>query len=141
MKKSAILLIALFVQFLVVFGQELPVSWQFKAVPVSDDETELQFTAKIKDGWHLFSQYHHSIELPTVFTFKESDSYARIGKVSEPKCIISYDPVFQDTSKYFEKFVTFKQRIKVKSADAFQVKGNGHRLSVTRLPCNGLYAA
>ena len=124
MKKSAILLIALFVQFMVVFGQELPVSWQFKAVPVSDDETELQFTAKIKDGWHLFSQYHHSIELPTVFTFKESDSYARIGKVSEPKCIISYDPVFQDTSKYFEKFVTFKQRIKVKSADAFQVKGN-----------------
>ncbi|MBP5710389.1 MAG: thioredoxin family protein [Bacteroidales bacterium] len=124
MKKSVILLIALLSQFFAVIGQELPVTWQFKAVAISDEETELRFTATIKEGWHLFSQYHHSIELPTVFTFKESEAYSRIGKVTEPKCIVSYDPVFQDTSKYFEKFVTFKQKIKVKSAEAFQVKGN-----------------
>ena len=124
MKKSVILLIALLSQFFAVIGQELTVTWQFKAVAISDEETELRFTATIKEGWHLFSQYHHSIELPTVFTFKESEAYSRIGKVTEPKCIVSYDPVFQDTSKYFEKFVTFKQKIKVKSAEAFQVKGN-----------------
>ena len=47
MKKSVILLIALLSQFFAVIGQELPVTWQFKAVAISDEETELRSLKKI----------------------------------------------------------------------------------------------
>ncbi|MCQ2286420.1 MAG: LptF/LptG family permease [Bacteroidales bacterium] len=124
MKKIISLCISLLFALSFAFAQEMPVSWQFKTTEIADDVVELQFVAQIKEGWHLFSQYHHSIELPTVFTFNQSADYSRVGKVFEPKCIESYDPIFQDTSRFFEKKVTFKQKIKVKSTEDFQIKGN-----------------
>lgn len=114
---------ALFLITSVGMAQETPVKWSFKSVPLSDHEVELQFSATIQEHWHLFSQYHHSIELPTVFEFTPDAHYSLVGKVIEPTPIESYDPLFGDTSKYFEKTVTFRQKIRIKEAGDFTLKG------------------
>ena len=33
-----------------------PVSWQFSQTKISENKVELQFTASIDEGWHLYSQ-------------------------------------------------------------------------------------
>jgi len=46
-----------------------------------------------------------------------------LGKVWEPKAKVFYDPVFEDTSLYFDKNVTFKQKIQIFTNEPFDVKG------------------
>lgn len=107
-----------------IFGQENPVSWNFKTVKVNDSIAELQFQASIKENWHLYAQSHNNgMEMPLEFTFTDSKSYKRIGKVNEPKPIVHHDPVFDDTSRYFVKSVTFKQKIQVRQNEDFVIKG------------------
>jgi thiol:disulfide interchange protein DsbD len=104
-------------------GMENPVKWEFKTEKINDSVAELQFIAIIKDKWHLYSQSHKGIEIPLSFDFKTSPNYKRIGKVWEPKAKVSYDPVFEDTSLYFDKKVTFKQKIQVFTNEPFDLKG------------------
>ena len=122
MKRFFFFVVLLFITSISI-AQETPVKWAFKSVPLSDDEVELRFSATIQEHWHLFSQYHHSIELPTVFEFTPDAHYAMVGKVIEPTPVESYDPLFGDTSKYFERSVTFRQKIRIKEAGDFVVKG------------------
>ncbi|MDR1113370.1 MAG: thioredoxin family protein [Bacteroidales bacterium] len=105
-------------------AQEDVVKWKFATVKVNDSVAELQFAATIEPKWHLYAQSHNNgMENPIVFTFTESAAYKKIGKVVEPKPVIHYDPDFQDTSHYFVKQVTFKQKIKVLTDQPFEVKG------------------
>ena len=104
-------------------GMENPVKWDFKTEKVNDSIAELQFIATIKDKWHLYSQYHTGMEIPLSFDFTSSQHYKRIGKVWEPKAKVFYDPVFDDTSHYFDKRVTFKQKIQVFADEPFNLKG------------------
>lgn len=107
-----------------IFAQENPVSWNFKTVKVNDSIAELQFQASIKENWHLYAQSHNNgMEMPLEFTFTDSKSYKRIGKVNEPKPIVHHDPVFDDTSRYFVKSVTFKQKIQIRQNEDFVIKG------------------
>ncbi|MEG1555235.1 MAG: thioredoxin family protein [Bacteroidales bacterium] len=109
---------------LVAYAQESPVDWEFKTVKVNDSIAELQFIAKIKPNWHLYAQTHNNgMEQPIVFTFNSATDYSREGGVWEPKPISHYDPMFKDTSLYFVKKVTFKQKIKVHNPQPFTLKG------------------
>ncbi|MDX9892633.1 MAG: cytochrome c biogenesis protein CcdA [Bacteroidales bacterium] len=104
-------------------AQVNPVSWEFKTVKINDSIAELQFIAKIENKWHMYAQQHQGMEIPLSFEFKNSSDFKLIGKVAEPKPIVSYDPVFGDTSKYYTKSVTLKQRILVKNNKPFELKG------------------
>ena len=104
-------------------AQDLPVNWNFNVKKLNDSIAELQFNAKIKEKWHLFALVHKGMEMPLVIEFKPSPQYQLVGKINEPKPIVSYDPVFKDTSKYHEKTAQFKQRIKVKTNTPFELKG------------------
>ena len=107
-----------------LWAQETPVTWNFKTVKVNDSVAELQFQAAIQENWHLYSQSHNNgMEMPIEFSFTADKSYKRIGKVTEPKPILHYDPMFNDTSKYFVKSVTFKQKVKVLQNEPFAIKG------------------
>ncbi|MCL2435174.1 MAG: thioredoxin family protein [Lentimicrobiaceae bacterium] len=126
MKKNLLLSLFIFTSFFQLFSQnelETPVKWEFKTEKVNDSVAELQFIATIKDKWHLYSQHHTGMEIPLSFEFKTSPYYKRLGKVWEPTAKVFYDPVFQDTSLYFDKKVTFKQKIQVFSNEPFEVKG------------------
>lgn len=104
-------------------AQESPITWEFKTVKQNDSIAELQFVAKIKDKWHLYAQSHTGMEMPLVFTFKNNGNFKLIGKVEEPKPKVSYDPVFKDTSKYYTKSVTFRQKVLIKNGTPFELKG------------------
>jgi thiol:disulfide interchange protein DsbD len=127
MKKNLLLLtLFILVSTVNVFsqtGMENPVKWDFKTEKINDSVAELQFNAIIKDKWHLYSQIHKGMEIPLSFEFKASPNYKRLGKVWEPKPKVYYDPVFEDTSLYFDKQVTFKQQIQVFANEPFDLKG------------------
>jgi len=112
------------VTFSSLVAQENPVTWEYKTVKINDSVAELQFLATIKEKWHLYAQCHEGMELPIDFEFAPSPDYQLIGKVWEPKPKVQYDPVFKDTSKYFVKAVTFKQKVRIKTIHPFVVKGN-----------------
>ncbi|MCL2042455.1 MAG: thioredoxin family protein [Bacteroidales bacterium] len=93
---------------------ETPVKWEFSSNFVSDDEVELSVTATVDEGWHLYSQ---AIEegkgpLPLRFEFAgDSTQYQRTGEVSEPTPKQEWDDIFEMDIFYFEKEVTFTQKI------------------------------
>lgn len=98
------------------------VSWTFKTVKVNDSIAELQYTATIQPGWHLYAQTHNNgIENPLIFNFNKDKKYSRVGKVVEPKPTEETDDF--GTSRYFTKSVTFKQKVKVLDNQPFTVTG------------------
>ncbi|MEZ4963071.1 MAG: protein-disulfide reductase DsbD family protein [Saprospiraceae bacterium] len=100
------------------FGQILnPVSWTFSSKQINDSEFDLIFTAKIDDGWTIYSQFLSGDEgpLPTAFTFEKGGHFAKTGKTEESpenrKTI--HDEVFDmEVTKFYHK-ATFTQRVKV----------------------------
>ena len=108
-----------------LWAQQLdPAKWTYTVKEVSDTEAELLFTAKIEEGWHLYSQYTDpNGPLPLVFEFDKSNDYQLVGKVQEPKPHKEMDPLFGCEVSSFSGTVTFRQKVKKLSANDFNVKG------------------
>ena len=124
MKKFATILLAVLMSAIVWAQQLDPVKWNFSVREISADEAELVFTAKLDDGWHLYSQYTDpNGPIAIEFTFAESDDYQRVGKVSEPKPHEELDNIFNCVVKSFSGTATFRQKIKRLSYKDFNVKG------------------
>lgn len=89
------------------------VSWDFSFNPKTN---QIEMTAKIQDGWHLYSQFIENTvgPVPTTFTFKSSNDFQLIGAVAEPKPIQKYDETFEATLDFFESKVVFVQQVKAK---------------------------
>ncbi len=118
-------LIVIFAAFLLgnlaLNAQVDPVKWTFKTVKINDSIAELQFRADIQPNWHFYAQSTKGIEQPATFTFTPDAKYKRIGKVTEPTPQELTDEF--GTAKFYNKQVTFKQRVKVLSNEPFTVKG------------------
>ncbi len=101
-----------------------PAKWTYSVKETSATEAELVFTAKIDDGWHLYSQYTDPAgPLPIVFDFTKSADYELVGKVQEPKPHEELDPLFDCVVKSFSGTVVFRQKVKRLSDKDFTVKG------------------
>jgi len=106
-----------------------PVIWNFSKKQISENQIELQFTANIEENWHLYSQFtgqylNDDGPVPTSFIFTESDSYIRKDSVIEEPPIEEYDPIWDETLKYYEGEVTFRQIIEVLTNDPFKIEGD-----------------
>ncbi len=126
MKIQTILLFLLLFSFH-SFGQS-KIQWEYA---YDSEGNSLNFTAKIANGWHLYSQ-HISNEIgpvPTSFFFENKGNYKLIGEVNEPKPIQKYDETFEAMLDFFEGKVLFQQRIAAKKETI--VSG-----SVTYMLCN-----
>ena len=110
-----------------------PVGWKTEVKQLENGTFELQMTAAIEEGWHLYSQSLPSDDGPiaTEFTFKESSDFEKIGKVKEPKAKTEFDPNFDMDLNYFEKKVTFTQKIK-----SLNVKGFSANAEVYFMVCD-----
>jgi len=125
------LLVIIFFLFVGVFTNAQiidPVIWEFSQSTISDSEVELQFKASIEKHWHLYSQftgqyYNDEGPIPTSFVFKESDFFIKKDSVIEELPIEDYDPIWEETLKYYEEAVTFRQRIKLLTKDPFNITG------------------
>lgn len=99
-----------------------PVKWSVSYKRLSDTEGEISIKADIQSGWHLYSQKTDPVFIPLVFSFKKNDCYVKSGKTVEPAPHKDYyDDLMQGQARYFEKEVTFRQKIQLLSQDDFEV--------------------
>lgn len=100
-----------------------PVKWTTSVVKISDTEYELVATAAIDGKWHLYSQnVPEDGPIPTNFIFEGNSNYLKKGNTKEEGGHEIDDKVFNMRIKYFSGKVAFKQRIKLKTNKAFEVK-------------------
>ncbi len=92
-----------------------PVTWSFSQNKISETEYDLLFTAKIDEGWHLYgTELPDGGPIQTSFYFENLDNAELSGEIKADKEVIEkFDPSFQLDVTYYEKEVTFTQRIKV----------------------------
>ncbi|MDY7396947.1 protein-disulfide reductase DsbD family protein [Aureibaculum sp. 2210JD6-5] len=115
MKKLYILFLVVSLTSSVIQAQIVdPIKWSTSVKKISDSDYELITTATIDSGWHLYSQtVPEDGPIPTTFTFKSDESYAKKGNTKEEEGHTVQDPVFDMEIKYFENKATFKQRVKI----------------------------
>ena len=105
------------------FSQPLnPVKWSWEAKQVSENEFDLIYTAKIQDGWYLYSQYLEGEDgpIPTSFNYEGTDGFEFVGKNAESKenRKEGHDPMFDMNIVKYSKKATFTQRVKLKGESA-----------------------
>ena len=124
MKKIILTLVGI-AMALGLWAQQLdPVKWSYSVKETSPTEAELVFTAKLDNGWHLYSQYTSPDgPLAISFQFNPSADYQLVGKVSEPKPHEEMDEIFGCIVKSFSGTVVFRQKVKRLSEKDFTVNG------------------
>jgi hypothetical protein len=123
--KRLLLLIAVFAISTSAFAQiETPVKWAYAAKRISPTEAVVFIRATIEPEWHIYSlNQKDGGPVKTSFTFPASKDYVLIGKTSEPTPATRFEKAFGIDVSYFEKTVTFQQKIKLKGPGATIVKG------------------
>ena len=116
----------LFLFFLLALGNILnsahaqsdqKVKWQYKAIKKGDKLYEIQMTAVIDKGWHLYSQQQSAdaIALPTTFTFAKNPLIQLKGKTSEQgKLYDEIEAATRSRSRYYTNKVVFVQEVILK---------------------------
>jgi len=101
-----------------------PVKWTSKVEKLSETEFNLVMQGKIDDEWHVYSQFTpENGPLPAEFTFEnEKGNYELVGKVKESPYKKQYNEVFEVDEYYFEKKVTFTQKVKILNAKTSSIK-------------------
>lgn len=123
--KKLLLLITVFMMSAGAYAQiESPVKWSYAAKKINNTEAVIFLRATIQDGWHIYSQnVKDGGPIKTSFTFSPSKEYTLVGKTAEPTAITKYEDAFKMNVSYFEKTVTFQQKIKLKSGKVAAIKG------------------
>jgi thiol:disulfide interchange protein DsbD len=101
-----------------------PVKWTSKVEKLSETEFNLVMQGKIDEGWHVYSQFTpENGPLPAEFAFEnEKGNYELVGKVKESPYKKQYNEVFEVDEYYFEKKVTFTQKVKILNAKISSIK-------------------
>ncbi len=113
-----------------------PVDWEFSQERISDSEIQLKFKASIEDNWYLYSQHiNDDGPVATEFTFNSLSGYELIGEINEGEPLEEFDPNFDMVLKYFKNEAVFSQKIKVTSAEDFQIEGNVYFMVCDEAQC------
>ena len=124
MKQFVFILFSFFIGG-ISFSQN-PVSWNFSSKKISDGVYEIQATATIEQGWHLYSQEQpkDAIAQPTSFSFNKNPLLNFDGKVKEIGKLEKFKDKELDVSanQYSDK-VIFVQKVKLKGKAKTNVTG------------------
>ena len=125
MKRRNILLILFTLLFsLTAMAQQNPVHFSVQQKQVSPTEVEVVFSAKIDQGWHVYST-NLPADGPTSATLHldKSEGVTPVGKLTaRGKELNVYDKTFEMKLRYFENSVGFVQRYKI-TAKTYSIKG------------------
>ena len=125
MKRRNTLLILFTLLFsLTAMAQQNPVHFSVQQKLVSPTEVEVIFTAKIDQGWHVYST-NLPADGPTSATLHldKSEGVTPVGKLTaRGKELNVYDKTFEMKLRYFENSVGFVQRYKI-TAKTYSIKG------------------
>lgn len=119
----------LFILFTLLFSltamaQQNPVHFSVQQKQVSPTEVEVVFTAKIDQGWHVYST-NLPADGPTSASLHvdKAEGVTPVGKLtSRGKELNVYDKTFEMKLRYFENSVGFVQRYKI-TAKTYSIKG------------------
>lgn len=100
-----------------------PVIWEQEHHKITDSVYELVLSAKIYEGWHVYSQFTpDGGPLQMEFTYTNSGTdYELIGTTEESEATTEFSEIFEVDETFFKKTATFKQRIKLLKSDIRQV--------------------
>jgi DsbC/DsbD-like thiol-disulfide interchange protein len=127
MKKVFLFFALLFTAALVSAQVQNPVSWSFSSKKISDNVYELQLTANIQNGWHLYAQAqpNDAIAIPTTFQFTGNPLVQLDGNVKEAGKLEKFvDKDLGISANQYSKQVLFTQRVKLKGKARSNVAGN-----------------
>lgn len=127
MKKALFIVALAFTAGLVSAQVANPVSWAFTSKKISDGIYEVQLTATLQPGWHLYSQTQpkDAIAQPTSFSFNKNPLVEMDGKVKETGKLEKFtDKELGVSANQYSKQVTFVQRVKLKGKAKTAVTGN-----------------
>lgn len=103
-----------------LWAQDNPVNYSWEAKPLGNNEYEIIFKAKIKDGWYTYSQFLESMDgpIPTSVNF-ESNNEEKVGKPTEKTSkadykVAGFDEMFDMNITKYKHDLTITQKIKAK---------------------------
>lgn len=119
------LVVAIFLVGMAVagFSQVLePVKWSFSQKKVAEREYDLIFTAKMDEGWHLYStDLPDGGPIKTSFQFEKLEQVELLGELRpDRQPVDTFDTSFQMNLRWFPKEVNFIQRVKVNGTGTVQ---------------------
>jgi len=85
-----------------------PVKWSITTTATANDRFDLELTAQIDSGWHLYST--EKIEggpSPTRITIVPDEGFELAGEIDSPASHSAYDPNFQVATEFYDGSVTF----------------------------------
>ena len=99
-----------------------PVKWEYSYEKVNNTEGYILIKARIDKDWHIYSQ-HQSADgpIPTSFLFSANADFYPIGKTEEPAAEKAFSEVFSTEVISFANEVVFKQKIKRKNLNSFDL--------------------
>jgi hypothetical protein len=126
MKKLSFILLSLFITALASAQSLNPVNWSFNSKKISDNVYEIQMTATIQRGWHLYSQTQpkDAIAQPTSFVFNKNPLIEFDGKVKEVGSLEKFkDKELDISANQYSNKVVFTQKVKLKGKAKTNVTG------------------
>ena len=124
--KHFFLLIASFFALASVNAQANPITWSFSSKKINDKEYEVQMTATMPKGWHVYSQQQpkEAIAIPTSIAFNKNPLVNLEGKVKEVGKLEKFHDAVLDVSAYqYSNKVVFVQKIKLRGKVKTNVTG------------------
>lgn len=93
-----------------------PVKWTTSAKALKDNKFEIRLTAKISEGWYIYSQYMAANgPIPTSISYEKNPQVEALGKAMEVGVLRQkYDSTFGMEIKVFLGQVEFVQQVAVK---------------------------
>ena len=101
-----------------------PVHVSVQQKQVSPTEVDVIFTAKIDNGWHVYSTGLPSGgPISATVTTEKAEGAQAAGKLqAKGKELSNYDKLFEMKLRYFENAVSFVQRYKI-TGKTYHIKG------------------
>ena len=114
MKKTLSVLVLLVASVCAMAQMADPVHFTSKLVMLRGDEAQIEFSAKIDNGWHVYSTgLGNDGPISATFNASKMDGVKTVGGLTHKgKEISQFDNMFGMKLRYFEGSVTFIQKIK-----------------------------
>lgn len=127
--KSYFLLLSFFLTVTSLLAQQVgwqeKIKWSFKVEKIDETHANIIGTAKLLEGWHIFSVDHDPEKadftgVPTTFSLKSTKDFKVIGKLKDGKKAKIYKDDL-GIQLYFEGTGIFKQEIEVLTDKTFKI--------------------
>ncbi len=108
------MMISLFLPMLLALHAGSPVQWTFQAVPVEQGVFQVELSAQVEEGWHIYATELPSDlgPIPTTIRFAPSNAYQLIDGLEEPTPAEEFDPNFSMLVRHHSNKVVFRQGVR-----------------------------